>query len=90
MPAMASAARHGFTGVIHLPDVVRVDVLGHFEHQTGRSLFLFRVIREVQSRPAIRADVIRISRMTSVAMRSQSSFPAFHDVVNLLSSQILW
>ena len=87
MPAVARPAGHGYARVIHLADVVCVDVLDHLEHHARGRLLRLCIVGKIQARPAIGPDVVRIWGVARIAVRAQCRFPAFHDVVNLLPGQ---
>lgn len=96
MTAMAGAAVQWscrlcrLVHVRNLLDVVLLQVLGHGVHDAGHVLLRFRVVVKLQARTAIGTEVIWIRGMAVIAMRAEGACPSFHDVVNLVTGQVLW
>ena len=75
--------------VVDFADVLRVDLLDHSHHQASSGFLRFRVVSEVETGLAIRADVLRICRMASAAFGTKRGLPLVHQLVNLISGHRL-
>lgn len=85
MPAMARSARYWNARVLQLANVVRVDVSHHFVHEPRRGLLRLRVVGIIQPRLSVRPDVLGIGGVAGAAFGAESSRPAVHHFVHLLS-----
>jgi len=82
---MAGAAGDGVfrLGVVELGDKLRVDGLGHFDHQAS---FIFDGI-------GVRGEIIAlglwIARVAKFALNAECTFEAVHDDVDLIAGSVL-
>jgi len=87
--AMAGAAGDGHIGIGNFGHVVHVDVLGHGVHQARGGLLRLGVVGIVEPWASVGADVVGVGGVAGTAMRTERALPLFHDLVNLISGQIL-
>ena len=95
MAAMAGAACHRRRRVRHLVQIGRFrngilfQVLGHGVHDPGDLFFRLGVVVKLKSRTAVWPKIVGIGSVAGVAVRAECASPSFHDVVNLVSGQVL-
>jgi hypothetical protein len=93
MAAMARPARDRRTAalllLLHLAQVVLVDLFRHLVHQPRRVLLRFGVIGKVQRWFPARGLPRRIRRMAGPALCSQRCGPSVHQLMHLVAGHIL-
>ncbi len=89
MAAMAGAAGDRIARVVHLADVLGVDLLGHLVHKPSGGFLRLGVIGEVQTWASVGANVLGIGGMAGGAASAKVRFPLVHDLMNLVAGKVL-
>lgn len=70
-------------------DVVGIDLVGHGVHDARDRLHWLGIIRKSETWTPVLANGVKIFSVAGIATNTERMYPLFHDVVNLLTGEVL-